>query len=93
VARIDREKAIDYFHRTQYWSRRDVEAQVLTPLDEQTLMATPADQTSIMCYQLPGSITTDGKPIVGGLDIDASDYRFAGSIYPLPPKSPRSVAS
>jgi hypothetical protein len=93
VARIDREKAIDYFHRTQYWSRRDVEAQVLTPLDEQTLMATPADQTSIMCYQLPGSITTDGKPIVGGLDIDASDYKFAGSIYPLPPKSPRSVAS
>jgi hypothetical protein len=91
--RIAREKAIDYFHRTQYWSRRDVEAQVLTPLDEQTLMATPADQTSIMCYQLPGSITTDGKPIVGGLDIDASDYRFAGSIYPLPPKSPRSVTA
>jgi hypothetical protein len=56
-------------------------------------MSTPADQTSIMCYQLPGSITTDGKPIVGGLDIDASDYAFAGSIYPLPPKSPRSVAS
>ena len=37
---------------------------------------------SIMCYQIPGSITKDGKPIVGGLDIDPIDFAFAGSIYP-----------
>jgi len=45
-------------------------------------MATPPDQTSIMCYQLPGLITKDGKPIIGGTDINATDYAFAGKIYP-----------
>jgi hypothetical protein len=35
-----------------------------------------------MCYQLPGSITKNGKPIVGGSDIDPQDYKFAASIYP-----------
>lgn len=84
VARIDPEKAYDYFRRTQGWSRTEVDQQVLTPLDERSLMATPADQTSIMCYQLPGSITRDGRPIVGGLDINQADYDFVGLVYPLP---------
>ena len=35
-----------------------------------------------MCYQLPGSITRDGNPIRGGMDINATDYMFAGGIYP-----------
>lgn len=84
VARIDRARAIAYFGATQGWSARDVDEQVLTPLDEQALMATPVDVTSIMCYQLPGSITTDGQPIPGGLDLDASDLAFADACYPLP---------
>jgi hypothetical protein len=82
VARIDPEKAYEYFRRTQGWSRTQVDQQVLTPLDERSLMATPADQTSIMCYQLPGSITRDGRPILGGGDINQSDHDFVGQIYP-----------
>jgi hypothetical protein len=82
VARIDPEKAYEYFRRTQGWDRRTVDQQVLTPLDERSIMATPADQTSIMCYQLPGSITRDGQPILGGRDINLTDYNFAGRIYP-----------
>jgi hypothetical protein len=35
-----------------------------------------------MCYQLPGAITTDGKPIVGGIDINDTDFAFAARIYP-----------
>ena len=35
-----------------------------------------------MCYQLPGSITRDGTPIVGGTDIDATDHAFAARLYP-----------
>ena len=44
-----------------------------------------------MCYQIPGEITKDGKPIVGGTDINAKDFAFAGSIYPktVAPKRPR----
>ena len=53
IARIDRNKAYDYFLRTQGWNRAMVDAQVLTPLDQKYLWHA-ADQTSIMCYQLPG---------------------------------------
>ena len=35
-----------------------------------------------MCYQLPGSITQDGLPIVGRNDINATDYAFARKMYP-----------
>ena len=88
-------KAIAFFLRTQGWNEAEVRAQVLTPIDESSLLGTPnADPKSIMCYQIPGEITIDGKPIVGGLDIDASDAAFAGSIYPksktpAPKKAPK----
>lgn len=82
IARIDRQKAYDYFWRTQRWDRAMVDAQVLTPLDDATIIRTPPDQTSIMCYQLPGQITKDGKPILGGKDINTWDFAFAGKIYP-----------
>ena len=45
---------------------------------------------SIMCYQIPGSITKDGKPIIGGLDIDRQDFAFAALIYPKVAK-PKAV--
>jgi hypothetical protein len=82
VARIDPAKAYQWFLQTYGWNKAMVDAQVLTPLDEASLMSTPADQTSIMCYQLPGLITKDGKPIIGGVDINQTDYAFAGKIYP-----------
>ncbi len=90
VNRIDRQKAYDYFRRTQGWSPAMVDAQVLTPLNPPSIFGTPADQTSIMCYQLPGSITKNGLPITGGTDINATDYAFAGQIYPIPGHSPAS---
>jgi Astacin (Peptidase family M12A) len=83
VLRIDPKKAIKYFRLTQGWSEAEVRAQVLTPLDESQLLGSVhADETSIMCYQLPGEITKDGKPILGGLDIDKTDKSVAASIYP-----------
>ena len=84
ISRIDRQKAYIYFLQTQGWDKATVDAQVLTPLDPSKIKGTAADQTSIMCYQLPGSITKDGKPILGGKDINATDYAFAGQIYPKP---------
>ena len=87
VDKIDPQKAIAFFGRTQGWSPDEVRQQVLTPIEESSLLGTPhADPHSIMCYQIPGSLTKDGKPIVGGKDIDKSDYKFAGKIYPKPKK-------
>jgi hypothetical protein len=84
VERIDPQKAYAYFLRTDGWSEQDVRDQVLTPLDARTLLGTRPDQTSIMCYQLPGSIMRDGQPIPGGNAINETDYEFAATLYPLP---------
>ncbi|HEX8224118.1 MAG TPA: M12 family metallopeptidase [Allosphingosinicella sp.] len=84
VDRIDRQKAYDYFLATQGWNQAQVDAQVLTPLSQASIIGTPADQTSIMCYRLPGSITRDGQPILGGSDINATDCKFARKVYPKP---------
>lgn len=84
VARIDPVLATEYFGLTQGWSPAMVAQQVLKSLDDRDIFGTPADQTSIMCYQLPGSITLDGMPIVGGLDLNASDRALAALVYPVP---------
>jgi len=83
VSRIDREKAISYFMATQGWSREEVIAQVLTPLDNSALIATASsDPTSIMCYGLPASIMKDNIAVPGGTDINQTDGQFAGTVYP-----------
>src|SRR4029077_20291805 len=82
VARIDPQKAYAYFRRTQGWSKQEVDQQVLTPLDDRRILGTPTDQRSIMRYRLPSSITVDGKPILGGNDINATDKAFILARYP-----------
>jgi hypothetical protein len=84
VQLIDEQKAIKFFGQTQGWSEEEVRQQVLTPIEESQLLGTTVDQHSIMCYQIPGSLTKSGKPIVGGTDIDKKDYQFAAKIYPKP---------
>jgi hypothetical protein len=85
IDRIDREKAIAYFMASQGWSRDKVIAQVLTPLDNSSLIETArADANSIMCYWLPASIMKDGNAVTGGTDIDTMDAEFAASVYPRP---------
>jgi hypothetical protein len=68
---------------TQGWTRAETQAQVLTPLEESHLIGTQADPDSIMCYQIPGSLTNDGDPITGGADIDELDYEFSVKLYPI----------
>jgi hypothetical protein len=86
VARIDREKAIKYFFRSDGWTPEEVEEQVLTPLPKTSIMGTrESDPVSIMCYDLPRSIMKDRKPIPGGVDINPRDYAFAAALYPKDP--------
>lgn len=89
IRRLDREKVISYFMRTQGWGREDVIAQTLTALEESQLMATDvADPRSIMTYFFDGSLTLDGQPIEGGSRIDATDVEFIGRLYPKPSAPP-----
>ena len=80
---IDKQKAYDYFFQLCEWTPHMVDEQVLTPLDPTTLTGTlNSDRNSIMCYEIPGNITKDGKPIVGGGDIDETDALYAAAWYP-----------
>lgn len=89
---IDRAKAFKYFKATQGWSQKDTENQVLTPIEEESLLnPTAPDPFSIMCYQIPGAITKNGQPIAGGVDIDAMDYAYAGQVYPKPGQRTRAA--
>ncbi len=100
VQRINPQAAINYFGQTQGWDAQTVTEQVLTPLEESSLMQDAhADVTSIMCYGLPGLIMTDGQAVPGGSDIEAQDQAFAGKVYPKavapppPPPPPPSGAT
>jgi Astacin (Peptidase family M12A) len=89
VKLIDPKKAIAFFGKTQGWDRDMVRRQVLIPLEQSSLLGTAhADPNSIMCYQIPGTITKNGKPILGGVDIDKSDFAFMSTIYPKLSKTP-----
>lgn len=85
VALLDPQKTIAWGREELGWSAQMVQQQILTPLEDGSLMATErADLESIMCYQLPGRITRTGQPIPGGNTLSASDREFVGKIYPKP---------
>jgi len=97
VQKIDAKKAIAFFGATQGWPPDEVRRQVLTPIEESSLWGTEhADPRSIMCYEIPGTLTRNGQPIVGGTDIDEDDYAFAAKLYPKPkaqPPAPEAVTA
>jgi hypothetical protein len=85
IQRLDREKVIRAFMASQGWTRQEVIDQVLTPLEESSLLGTPtAEEDSIMCYDIPGALTLDGRAIQGGIDITPNDHAFAAQVYPKP---------
>lgn len=89
VALIDPDLAYRYFAMTQGWNQQTTRNNVLTPLDERSITgSTETDPISIMCYPIPGSITRNGQPIPGGMDLSEIDKVFARKLYP--PKSPPS---
>ncbi len=84
VAKLIPEATIALYEQTQGWSELQIRQQVLTPQDESAIFfKTAPDPNSIMCYQIPGSITIDHQPIAGGTEIDDNDYNLIGFLYPL----------
>lgn len=92
VDNINVQAALEYFRRTQGWDERTTRSNVLTPLEERTLFGVPpVEEQSIMCYQLPGSIMKDGRPLLGGDRLTDTDLDYIATCYPvstLPPPPP-----
>ncbi len=75
--------AIDFFGGLYGWSRDIVEQEVLTPLEECSILgSTGASYLSVMSWQIPAKITRDGRPIIGGRDIDPTDGEIVAGLYP-----------
>lgn len=93
LACIDRERALEYFGRVYGWSRSEVELRVLTPLEHGSRLGCAApSHVSVMSIQVPGHITRDGRPIVGGLDIHPVDGEVVAALYPGRQRSPGRVS-
>lgn len=91
IEKLDRGRTIAWGRSYLGWSEQAVIHNILTPLSAGSVMGSPnADEDSVMCYQLPGSITKDGKPIRGGLVISPTDAEAVAKLYPkaTPPPPP-----
>jgi hypothetical protein len=85
VARIVPSKAIPWARRTYGWPPALTTSNILTPQEERSLMGTPeVEETSVLCYWLPGEIMVDGVPVAGGTRITAMDAAFCRKLYPRP---------
>lgn len=87
---LDPQKTIAYFRRQYGWNERMTRSNVLTPIDDISIMgSTEADDDSVMCYELPAEITRNGQAIKGGPTINDLDYRTTFELYPgsIPPPS------
>jgi hypothetical protein len=85
VQKLIEQRVIEYYAATQGWDEATTRAQVLTPIaDDEIETDGPPDEDSIMCYEIPASLTTDDIPIRGGNDINTRDYAFAAACYPKP---------
>jgi hypothetical protein len=96
VDKLDVQKTIAYFKKYQGWDEDTTRSNVLTPIDDRSLTgASPIDPQSIMCYQLSGQITKDGKPIPGGNTISSVDSTYVNKMYPkaVTPTDPTGPAT
>jgi hypothetical protein len=82
IALLDRALTLAYYERWQGWSEAEVIDQVLTPIPEAELTASPASVRSIMSYPFPASVTLANRAIPGGTDIQPDDLAKMRAIYP-----------
>lgn len=89
IRRLNVQKTIAWARRTYGWNEQMVRSNILTPVEERSVLGTlQADEESVMAYSLPGEITTDGQPIVGGHGINETDHAWAARVYPKPDQPP-----
>lgn len=99
VKKILIQKAIAFYREYAGWDERTTRHNVLTPLEERSIMGSDTvDELSIMCYQLPASIMSDGRAVPGGKKLSVTDKAFIAKVYPKtitptpPPPTPGAPA-
>ncbi len=84
----DREKVIAAFSGPpNNWSAADIEHNVFYRYSATVTQFSRLDPTSIMMYDFPAELMTDGVGVRGGSTLSASDIAFIKSWYPKQPVS------
>jgi hypothetical protein len=65
-----------------YWSRAQIEHNVLGRYSEDQTNASRFDPKSIMLYQFPGSLFEDGKGTKQNMELSSRDKKFIAKMYP-----------
>jgi hypothetical protein len=65
-----------------YWSKRDIDSNILEKYSPEGLSFTRFDERSIMLYQFDGSLFTDGKGTPVNTKLSATDKQMIARMYP-----------
>ena len=74
-----------------YWSKDDIDHNVLQKYSPNGISATRFDKKSIMLYQFDGSLFTDGKGTPQNTHLSKLDERMIGHMYPKPVRAAREM--
>jgi len=67
-----------------YWSKEDIDQNILQKYSPNGISATRFDKKSIMLYQFDGSLFTDGKGTPSNTHLSKLDESMIGHMYPKP---------
>jgi hypothetical protein len=65
-----------------YWSKADIDSNILQKYSPQGISATAFDDASIMLYQFDGALFTDGKGTPLNTELSEHDKQFIAQMYP-----------
>ena len=82
----DKEKVYSFFAEPSLkWSRKTVDDQVFGNYSKTSTNFSTYDKFSIMHYDIPAELTTDGSSTPWNVTLSEMDKQFAKLIYPFPP--------
>lgn len=65
-----------------FWSREDIDHNILERYSRTQMNWTAFDEKSIMLYSFPGSLFKNGKGTAENTDLSENDKEFMGTMYP-----------
>ncbi len=82
----DKEKAYEWYGKTNGWSRAEVDAEVFNRYGKFMTQYSRFDPTSIMMYPVPEEITVGNYSVGWNTRLSQTDKEFIGKLYPKPKK-------
>jgi hypothetical protein len=84
----NKEVIYEHYERTQGWDRDTVDSNIFAELDDDSVLATEFDPTSIMVYSFPPEFTEEGFESPYVYELSAIDKREIAALYPGAPPGP-----